>query len=349
MDLALLGAGNIALNGHIPALRSVPDLAEAIRVTACCDLVERNLEAARALLPGIRTYRSAEELLARERPDAVDICLPPGLHAWALREAAARRLDVLCEKPLCRTVAEAEPLAGILAESPIVFLPCHQYHYAPSWHAVADAVRNGEIGALRFVEWSVWRTEANPGNPHWLPAWRTDGAISGGGILMDHGVHVVYQLRSLLGDPVAVTARLRSLRDQSYAVEDTAAVILEYPETTARLGFTWGAPIREITSRLVGTRGEIRVTDDRIEMRRAGPRPETRTLRFESGLSHGSSHAAWFVPLFREFVTRVRRGDHRRDGWDEALASLRTLEACYDSASQGRTMAATHLAGIPAP
>src|SRR5205814_10424164 len=121
----------------------------------------------------------------------------------------------------------------------------HQCSHAPPGRAVAQAVRAGEIGELRVNEWSVGRREANPGNAHWNPSWRTDPARAGGGILMDHGAHVIYQLRSLLGDPVEVTARMHSLRPDAYAVEDTASVILEYPRAVARLGFTWAAPSRE--------------------------------------------------------------------------------------------------------
>ncbi len=335
MDLALLGAGNIAQRGHLHALRSAPELTEAIRVTSCCDLAPRNLEIMREAIPGLRVYPTVEALLAAEDPHAVDICTPPDSHAAILKKAAGRGLHVICEKPLCRTVQEADELDSAIRHRPIVFLPCHQYHHAPPWRAVADAVRSGEIGDLRFVEWTVWRTEANPGSSHWAPSWRTDPAVAGGGILMDHGAHVVYQLRSLLGDPTCVTARMQSVRGQQYAVEDTASVILEYPRAVARLGFTWGAPVREITSRLVGTKGEIRVSDDRIALSAGG---RERAIEFEAGMSAGSAHADWFVPLFKDFAARVRRRDYSRDGLDEALASARTLEACYRSAAEGRTI-----------
>jgi predicted dehydrogenase len=64
-----------------------------------------------------------------------------------------------------------------------------------------------------------------------------------------------------------------------------------------------------------------------------------RALKFAHGMSAGSAHAEWFVPLLREFVTRVRRGDASRGPWDEALAVLRALDACYRSHAEGRTVA----------
>ncbi|HVP39388.1 MAG TPA: Gfo/Idh/MocA family oxidoreductase [Candidatus Saccharimonadales bacterium] len=342
---ALFGAGNIAQRGHLQALNSDPALATEMRITSCCDLASANLEAVRSRWPEIRTYPSAPALWAAEKPDFVDICTPPDSHAALLREAVARRAHIFCEKPLCRSSREAQELDRLVRGAPLVFLPGHQYHHAPPWRAVAEAVRAGEIGGLRLVEWTVWRREANPGNSAWSPAWRTDPAVGGGGILMDHGAHVVYQLRSLLGDPVAVTARLQRLRPDAYPVEDTASVIFEYPAAVARLGFTWASPLREITQRLVGSQGEIRVLDDRIVLARDGTERE---LKFDAGMSANSSHAEWFVPLFREFAARVRRRDYARDGWEEAVASQRTLEACYRSAAEGCTVRPAEPQRVPA-
>ncbi len=332
---ALFGAGNIARRGHLEALASDPALRERMSITSCCDLAPSNLEAIRQAWPEIRTYNSSDALWAAEKPDFVDICTPPSTHGAMIREAARRGAHIFCEKPLCRTSAEADELAVVLEGKPLVFMVGHQYHHAPPWKAVVAAVRSGAIGELRFVEWTVWRKEANPGNSAWDPSWRTDPARAGGGIMMDHGAHVVYQLRSVLGDPIRVTARMQSLRPEAYAVEDTASVILEYPAAVARLGFTWASPVREITSRLVGSTGEIRVSDDRIVLVSGGTEQE---LKFESGMSANSSHSEWFVPMFREFAGRMEKGDYSRDAWEEARSSVRTLEACYRSSAEGRTI-----------
>ncbi len=342
---ALFGAGNIALRGHLEAAGLAPELAGEYAVVACCDPAPASRRAIRARLPGVRLYDSAAALWAAETPDCVDICAPPHAHAAIIREAARRNLHIFCEKPLCRTVAEAAALDALLRHRPLVFLPTHEYHHAPPWRAVVAAVRTGEIGELRSVDWAVWRREANAGSASWRPLWRTDPEVAGGGILMDHGSHVVYQLRELLGDPLAVTARLQSLRATPYAVEDTATAIFEYPRAVARLSFTWAAPLREITSRLVGTRGEIRVLDDRIVLARDGAERE---ITFAAGLSAGSSHAEWFVPLLRDFVRRVRERDYSRGPWDEALAVLRTLEACYRSHAEGRTVELPAAREVPA-
>ncbi len=335
LEGALFGAGNIARHGHLRALTSEPDLADGLRITSCCDLAPENLEAVRSAWPGIRTYRGAEALWTSESPNFVDICTPPAAHAEVIRAAAARNVHIFCEKPLCETPREAERLERVLEGRRLVFMAGHQYHFAPPWRAVVDEVRRGTIGEVRFVEWRVWRTEANPGNPHWRPAWRTDAAAAGGGILMDHGVHVAYQLRSLLGDPERVTARLQNLRTAGYAVEDTATVIFEYPHAVARIGFTWAAPARRIETHLVGTKGEIRMMDDRIALLRDGTE---RVITFDAGLSADSSHAEWYVPLFREFLARITRGDYSTDAWEEARAALDTLDACYRSHTEGRTV-----------
>src|SRR5207248_6098779 len=77
---ALLGAGNIARNGHLPAYLGCPELRERLRITAAADLSPQNLKALRQLLPRARLYTDAAALLDEERPDFVDICAPPYAH-----------------------------------------------------------------------------------------------------------------------------------------------------------------------------------------------------------------------------------------------------------------------------
>jgi predicted dehydrogenase len=185
-------------------------------------------------------------------------------------------------------------------------------------------------GSIRLGVLSVQRIGANRGSPGWRPAWRTDRALAGGGILVDHGTHLFYQMHTLFGPPVSIACRTeRRLPD--YGVDDTATVYLRYERRLVRLHLTWAAFERRTTHRYVGDRGEIICLDDEVRVCGDGG---VRTLAFETGLSHGSAHSDWFAPLLVQFAERVARRDYRTDRLDEAITTAAYITRAYASAAR---------------
>ena len=329
---ALLGAGNIALRGHAPQWARDEDLLREVEIVALADLSPENLEAARAFFPAATAYGRVEELLEKEELDFCDICTPPSTHWPLIEKAAGRGLHVLCEKPLAPSLADAERISAAVREAGIAFQPCHQYHHAPQWQAVRRLLPR--LGRIYLADYEVHRTEANEGNPNWSPAWRTDREVAGGGILVDHGAHIFYQLRTLLGEPLTVQATVRTLQHSSYRVEDTALVVLDYGQCLAQVSLTWAARRRAIQFRFVGERGEM-TGDDRGLRVHADTDEE---VRFDEGMSRDSSHSDWYTPLFRDFAGRVRSGDRGTDPLDEALYVTRLITRAYESSKEGQTL-----------
>jgi uncharacterized protein (TIRG00374 family) len=329
---ALLGTGNIALRGHAPQWTGDPALAGEVEIVAVADLSAVNLAAAAAVFPRARPYAHADELLANESLDFCDVCTPPFSHRPLVEAAAARRVHVLCEKPIAPTLPDAEAITQAVRAAGIVFVPCHQYHHSPQWQAVARLLPR--IGRIHLVEYEVHRTEANPGNPNWSPAWRTDRALAGGGILFDHGAHIFYQLRSVLGEPAAVQATVRTLSHADYGVEDSAFVVLDYGDRLAEVRLTWAARQRSIRFHFVGADGELTGDDVRVLVRAA----TTEEVPFSDGMSKSSSHSEWYSPLMRDFVDRVHRGDASTGPLEEALYVTRIIARAYESSEEGRAL-----------
>jgi uncharacterized protein (TIRG00374 family) len=329
---ALLGAGNIALRSHAPGWAGDEQLRQEIEIVAVADLASTNLAAVREWLPDARPYTDAKELLEREALDFCDICTPPATHLSLIENAASRGVHVICEKPLAPTLAEAGHIANAVRRARIVFRPCHQYHYSPQWRKVRDLLPR--LGQLRFAEYQVSRVGANPGNPNWSPAWRTERSMAGGGILVDHGAHILYQLRGVLGDPVMIQAFVARLLDPAYDVEDTALVTLDYGDHLAQLSLTWAARRRAIQFRFVGDRGELTGDEQRLVIHAA----RTEVVEFEEGLSKNSSHAGWYTPLLREFSAQAREGRFDAEPLDEAMYVTRVIERAYESARLGRNL-----------
>jgi predicted dehydrogenase len=331
---ALLGAGNIALRGHIPQWLGDERLRGEAEIVAVADLSPANLALARHSFPDAHIYERAEDLIESEALDFCDICTPPFTHRSVVELATARGLHVLCEKPLAPTVDEAMFIADAVRSAHVVFEPCHQYHFSPQWAAVRSLLPR--LGRVHIAEYDVLRTEANPGNPNWQPTWRTDRGMAGGGILVDHGAHIFYQLLSVLGTPQSVNATVRTLRHHAYGVEDTAFVTLDFGAALAAVRLTWAARHREVRFRFAGEHGEIVGNDQRIVM--MTDRGEE-AVRFDDGISKDSAHSGWYSPLFRRFASRVRTRDLATGPLEEALTVTRLIARAYESSAAGRALA----------
>jgi hypothetical protein len=338
---ALLGAGNIALKSHAPQWTQDERLRGEVEIVAVADLSPSNLESARLLLPDARFYPNAESLLERESLDFCDICTPPFNHRSLIETAAGRGLHLVCEKPLAPSVGDARQIARAVRDARVVFQPCHQYHHSPQWQAVRRLVPR--LGRLYLAEYSVQRTAANEGNPNWSPGWRIERKLAGGGILVDHGAHIFYQLHAVLGAPRTVRATTAKLLHRHYDVEDTALVTLDFGDALAHVTLTWAARRREIRYRFVGERGEITGDDRHVTLHA----DRTEEQFFDEGMSRNSSHAEWYAPLLREFCARVRDGDRTTRALDEAMYVTRLLASIYESAERGMVVPVVGAEPIP--
>jgi predicted dehydrogenase len=331
----IIGAGNVALNGHLPAFRDDPWLKERVELVAAADLSPANLDALRARLPGARGYPSAAAMLADGGLDFVDVCAPPGSRVEHIGAAIDAGCHVVCEKPLARTLAEGLAIARGLAGKPLVFAPCHQYRFSPLWQAVGETLASGALGDVHVVRFDVLRPRADSGNPHWQAGWRRDPAMAGGGIVFDIGIHYFYLVCALFGRPRTVTARIARLSHRGDEVEDTALIVLEYPATLLQLNLSWAADRRENGLRLVGTHGRLELLGDRLVLERG---VERREWDFTGALAK-SAYPRWYAALFRGFVADVAAKRCAAEPLAEALDTLRLADLAYRSAETGRALA----------
>jgi predicted dehydrogenase len=316
---ALIGAGGIARTAHLPAFRAA---SPRIEIVAALDS-DPNI----APLDGVPLFRDASSLLAAGPIDFVDVCTPPSSHLPLARWALEHGLHVLCEKPVAVTRADAESLVAAARSAGRVVVPCHQYRFNPVWRQIGEWVRDGAIGHWHLAELSVYRLKADGGA---LP-WRSQREASGGGILLDHGTHLLYSLFDLGGEPQTVRAWTGRLRHREYEVEDTAQLLITFPDRIATILLTWAAGHRENRVRVIGECGTIDWHGGLLSLERDGQ--ERRELDFTAQLDK-RSYASWFMRLFDTFADAMDSGEA-----DEALADITrvaaVLEAAYESARSG--------------
>ncbi len=137
---------------------------------------------------------SLEEMLADDSIDLIDICLPPHLHADAIRSCLASGKRVLCEKPLALDAATAQALAA--EATPGQLMVAHILPFMPEFKILVDAAKDGRWGkpiAGRF------KRTISP--PDWIPDFYDMDRV--GGPLVDLQVHDAHLIRVLFGMPTA--------------------------------------------------------------------------------------------------------------------------------------------------
>ena len=336
---ALLGYGFIAERGHVPAYLAQPPEARALELVAVADHVAARRALARARLPGARVYDSCEALLAAEHAlDFVDVALPPSMHASAAHAALDRGLHVLCEKPLCTTVADARALLEHARRARRVVFPCHNYKHAPVVRAVRRVLDAGLIGDVSLATLHTFRPTHARGVSEWRPDWRRERQYAGGGIGMDHGSHTFYlALEWLRAAPTAVSAR--AWRVDGADTGDNLACSVDFPTGIATAHLTWTAGVRKVIYTLHGARGALRVEDDDLEVSLAAPGRPPNTWAVERSTVASAwmdaGHADWFAPLHARFVDAIARGEWAGPEALEALRCVELISAAYASAAEG--------------
>jgi predicted dehydrogenase len=336
----LVGLGNVARNGHLPAWLGRPD----VEIAGAADILPESRHAVANLLPDLAFYESAEALLSRERLDFVDVCTPPAAHAEVIRLALDRGLHVLCEKPLVLEGSELAELARLASGRDRVLAAVHNWRHAPSIALATELVRSGRIGSVRRCSWEVLRDRPSvAASPSGAPNWRLDPVVSGGGILVDHGWHAAYVLAGWMPHPLSgVGGRLERRKHRQSPVEDTADLHLEFGDSRAAVFLTWAASERKNRASIEGTEGTITIEGRGLEIASRG-RTERREL--DASLSEGSHHPDWFAGTAAEFLAEISHPELRGRSLAESAVCLEVIRLAQASDRLGGAILSV---GVPA-
>ena len=214
----VIAAGGIADRRTIPGMM-LADNAELIAV------MEVNMDFAekiRAKYNAKRAYDNVDAILADPEIDAVYIASPVNYHKAQAIAAAKAKKHILIEKPICMTVEDGEEVLRICEEEGVkiatgLMMRYHAYH-----QAMKDIMDEGKLGKLTTcrAQFTCWYPDM-PG------AWRQIKSESGGGALVDLGVHAIDLLQYIAGSKVKTVAGMSSTNVFKYEVDDQASTLME--------------------------------------------------------------------------------------------------------------------------
>ena len=325
-------------------------------LAAVCDANPERLRAVGDRLGVAREkqFTRVDELLARPDLDAVSVTLPNVLHAPVAIAALQAGKHVLCEKPLARTAPEAQTIVEAAKATGRTLMVCFNYRYRADARWVKALEAEGKLGRVYFAKAGWLRNRGIPG----AGTWFTRKEQSGGGPLIDLGVHVLDLTLWLMGYPRPASVsgmtfaefgprgqkgfagRWQTSSELAFDVEDLAAGFVRFENGAALcLETNWASHTKagrdDYFVTLYGTEGgaELYVPNyaDRDTVSYFTEAGET-PVEVRPALRSQNSHAL----AAAHFVECLRQGRAPESTGEQGVALLKVIDALYESARTGR-------------
>lgn len=217
---------------------------------------------------------SLDDLLQDPDIDLIDICSPNHVHYEQVKKALEAGKAVYCEKPLALNYQEAAALVQLAEAKNLMNQVAFMYRFMPAVVKAREYFRNGELGEILHFKFILYHKGYLNERPL---SWREQRKFSGGGAIMDLGIHLVDLVRYILGDISSVRAELftftkeRFFNDADHSQGKARVDVDEYAKLDVRLqkGGLGTIECSRISSSLhentvieiYGSQGSIKVTD----------------------------------------------------------------------------------------
>lgn len=191
LRVALVGIGGMGKN-HFNIYKKFDD----VDFVAACDIRQERLDLAASECPNMHFYTDLAEMLAKEKPDVVDVCTPTYLHAEHAMAAMRAGAHVICEKPMALNSDETAAIIAEAKKTGRTFMAAHVVRFMKAYAYLAEAIKTQKHGKLlklilrRISETPTWSWEN----------WFLDKERSGHALL-DLMIHDIDFMQSVLGQP----------------------------------------------------------------------------------------------------------------------------------------------------
>ena len=297
VKVAAIGTGGIFRGAHLPCY---PDIPKA-KMAAFCDpdpiaqkaVMKRFEELTNARiekvgadvdevdrlkrdLDEVKVYSDISEIIAEVKPDLVDICTLPMLHAPLAIQALEAGINVMCEKPVSRSWLESQKLIEVVKRTGKFYQHNENWLFDPDYYTVKKLVDSGAIGELVMM----FLTQAHGGPEGNHRFWNSD--FGGGGSLLDNGIHAIGAVWFITGlektpttvkaaEPFGMTIRMPDRiidgRYQKVNVDDDAHILIRFEDSktgawsTAHVEGSWSHQDSPDTV-YIGTTGRIEMKNE---------------------------------------------------------------------------------------
>ncbi|SHF35097.1 Predicted dehydrogenase [Caldanaerobius fijiensis DSM 17918] len=262
--IGLIGAGNICQNAHIPAYLKQDD----VELVAVCDINEKRANEVKEKYGMKYAFTDFNDLVKLSDVDAVSVCTWNNAHAAATIAALNAGKHVLCEKPMAMNPEEAEAMIKAAKANNRILQIGFVNRFRADSKVIKEFAEKGRFGEIYFAKATYERRRGTP------TGWFTNKAKSGGGPVIDIGVHVIDLTWYLMGKPKPVTVsaavydKIGDYKtkgvgrwhafdpDDTFDTEDSACAFIRFENgATMQVSVSWALNNKEsMNSEIFGTK-----------------------------------------------------------------------------------------------
>ncbi len=342
--IGIIGSGSIS-NMHMSGYTRLKD----VEVIAVCDINEERVKefAQRYHIP--YTFTDYNEMLKMQEIDAVSVTAWNNIHAPASIAALRAGKDVLCEKPLALNADQAREMVEVSKETGKLLMVGFCRRFGDNTKALKEIIDTGDLGSIYYAKAGCLRRWGNPGG------WFSDKQRSGGGPVIDLGVHMIDLVRYLSGKPKALSVTASTFHQMGMKpeikgiskynsadyseyndVEDCAAALIKFDnKMTLFFETSWVQNIK-------GDNLYLELYGDK-----AGAKMEPEFELYETKLDYlrdskplldpnGSGFEHNFIEEIQHFISCIKDGTPCLNPAEDGLELMKIIDAIYQSAQTGR-------------
>lgn len=314
MKISVVGFGVVCENAHLPAIRNIENLV----ISGIFDLSEQRREHAKSIT-NASVYDSFERMIENEKPDILLITTPPASHKDYILKALSMGIDVICEKPLCTSLADFDEISDSIRGNRRIVYTVHNWKYSQQLKKIIEISKI--IAPIKYLSWITMRKKPSDA----ISNWRMDPNISGGGIIFDHGWHVFYLLREIFSSDFEDVLPYFVLNDKK--IDEVADLKIVYKNGgIANVHLSWLSPIRKNSCICYGENGWIEFSDDKIFY---DTKNGSGVYAFDEKISSSSAHPFWTEMVYKDFLASLNDRSLFEKNLEEASHCIRIIDKSY--------------------
>lgn len=333
LKAAVIGAGAIAHHCHLPGYQQHPDC----QLVALAEIDPSRAARAAKRFGVPRTYQNYRQMLEREHLDMVSICTPNYLHHEMAEAVARQGVHLLLEKPVALSVVDAEAIRQAVRAAGVQCMVGFTHRFYHSNQQARQLICDGAIGEPFMIRVRFAHKGPQPG---WaMSDWFYRRDKSGGGALLDMGIHAMDICRYMMGPVASVSALVGTLR-KDIEVDDNAVLSLGFASKRA-FGYVevgWTSCPGFTGLEIYGDDGTIIIDYAKpveLILGSIGPDGVDRTERRQ--LPSPTQPQGWPRQM-AAFVDCIRDGRDLPVNIDDGVAATAVAEAAASSAESGHTV-----------
>jgi len=337
--VGVIGAGAIG-PAHMKGYQAGTD----VEITAVCDVDRGRAQAAAAQFGIPNVYRDHRKMLAADVVDAVSVCTPNNTHMGITIDALQAGKHVLCEKPIAMNAREARRMVDAAKSAKRILMTAQSMRYSGSAQFLKRLVEKGRFGDIYYAKAAIFRRTGIP------RGWFQDKKQSGGGPIVDLGVHMLDIMWWLMGMPkpaIALGATFDHLgttgqgmggwgvgyKPDKFSVEDLGVALVRFADGRAvGVEVSWATHTEDsFLLRLFGTKGGAQLFPD-LELF------ETAADGTKMDITPHASQLDGYSGETQHFVSCVVKGKQPISPGSQSVVIMDMLDAIYKSAATGRAV-----------